>query len=55
MNNFNRTELKFILEGLAEVRERMRQDVNIDLHAEEYNTLLKLQDRVKDALESRFY
>ena len=55
MNEFNRTELKLILEGLEVVRERMREDIGIDLGFEEYNQLVRLQDRIIDALESRFY
>ena len=55
MNEFNRTELKLILEGLGVVRERMREDIRVDLGGEEYNQVVKLQDRIIEALESRFY
>ena len=55
MNEFNRTELKLILEGLDVVRERMREDISGGLAGEEYNQLVRLQDRIIDALESRFY
>ena len=55
MNEFNRTELKLILEGLDVVRERMREDIGVDLGGEEYNRLVRLQDRIIDALESTFY
>ena len=58
MNNFSRAELKLILEGLDIVRKRMRDEA--ELHPEgldvvEYNELVRLQDRIIDALESRFY
>lgn len=55
MNEFDRTELKMILEGLDAVRERMREDVSIDLVSDEYNKLVRLQDRIIEALGSRFY
>jgi hypothetical protein len=55
MNEFNRTELRLILEGLDIVRERMRENINVDLGGEEYNGLVRLQDRIIDALESTFY
>ena len=58
MNNFSRTELKLILEGLDTVRERMRDEAELDpegLGGDEYNELVRLQDRIVDALESRFY
>jgi len=65
MNEFNRTELKLILEGLDIVRERMREELGREqedetgglriIGGEEYNGLVRLQDRIIDALESRFY
>ena len=58
MNNFSRTELKLILEGLDIVRDRMRDEAELDpegLGGDEYNELVRLQDRIIDALESRFY
>lgn len=58
MNEFDRTELKMILEGLDAVRTRMREEREAhdnDYDVEEYNKLVRLQDRIIDALESRFY
>lgn len=55
MNEFNRTELRLILEGLHVVRERMREEVDNDLDCEEYNQVVRLQDKIIEALESRFY
>jgi len=55
MNEFNRTELKLILEGLDVVRERMREEIAGGDGGEEYNRLVRLQDRIIEALESRFY
>jgi hypothetical protein len=68
MNEFDRTELKMILEGLDVVRNRMREEIELlnlklpDLSGQgsitedsEYNKLVRLQDRIIDALESRFY
>ena len=55
MNEFNRTELQLILEGLGVVRERMREDISVDLGGDEYNQVVRLQDRIIEALESRFY
>ena len=55
MEQLTRSELKLLLEGLDHVRERMREDIGIDLGGEEYNQLVRLQDRIIDALESRFY
>ena len=68
MNEFDRTELKMILEGLDVVRERMREEIELlelklpDLSGQgsitedsEYNKLVRLQDRIIDTLESRFY
>ena len=55
MEQLTRSELKLLLEGLDHVRERMREDVAIDLFGEEYRTVVRLQDRIIDALESRFY
>lgn len=55
MNEFNRAELRLILEGLDVVRERMREDIGVDLGDEEYNQVVRLQDRIIEALESRFY
>ena len=55
MNELNRTELRLILEGLQVVRERMREDIGVDLGGEEYNQVVRLQDKIIEALESRFY
>ena len=59
MDQFDRTELKMILEGLATVRERMREEImggpGFVTEDSEYNKLVRLQDRIIDALESRFY
>jgi|GEM_PF-5578742 len=56
MNEFTRPELKLILEGLDVVRDRMREEIGPEGSAtEEYNGLVRLQDRIIDALESRFY
>jgi hypothetical protein len=33
----------------------MREDIGVDLGGEEYNRLVRLQDRIIEALESRFY
>ena len=54
MNEFDRTELKMILEGLDVVRTRMRLEREAhdnDYDVEEYNKLVRLQDRIIDALE----
>lgn len=50
-----RAELKLILEGLDAVRQRLREDVTVDLAGEEYKTLVSLQDRVIAALEKLPY
>lgn len=59
MDQFDRTELKMILEGLDAVRERMREEImggpGFVTEDSEYNKLVRLQDRIIDALESRFY
>ena len=42
MNNFSRTELKLILEGLDTIRERMREEAEfspVPLPGDEYNEL----------------
>jgi hypothetical protein len=59
MNEFDRTELKMILEGLACVRDRLREEImggpGFVSEDSEYNKLVRLQDRIIDALDSRFY
>ena len=68
MNEFDRTELKMILEGLDVVRNRMREEIELlnlklpDMSGQgsitgdsEYNKLVRLQDRIIEALGSRFY
>jgi hypothetical protein len=61
MDSFTRTELKMILSGLHREREAMRKDFLAEepncklMDVEEYNRLVRLQDKIIDALESRFY
>jgi hypothetical protein len=59
MNNFSRSELKLILEGLDSVRNRLREEImggpGYVTEDSEYNALVRLQDRIIDAMESRFY
>jgi len=57
MNEFSHAELRLILEGLDVVRERMREDisVNLNLGEEEYNQVVRLQDKIIEALESRCF
>jgi len=65
INEFNRTELRLILEGLDIVRERMREELAREqqyetgglriVGGEEYNRLVLLQNRIIDALELTFY
>jgi hypothetical protein len=67
MEHLNRTELKILTAALDLLREKMRADAAaiVELieedgftyndRGEEYNRLVRLQDRIIDALESRFY
>ena len=53
--DLTRSELKLLLEGLDHVRERMREDVTIDLFGEEYRTVVRLQERIIRTLENLPY
>jgi hypothetical protein len=59
MDQFDRTELKLILKGLQVIRDEMLDDImsgpGFVAEDSEYNKLVRLQDRIKDAVESRFY
>ena len=55
LNELNRVELKLIFEGLDGVRERMREVDGYDLDVEEYMQVVRLQDDIVDAIESRYY
>jgi hypothetical protein len=55
MEHLTRSELKFLLEGLDHVRERMREDISIDMFGEEYRTVIRLQDRIIRTLENLPY
>ena len=55
LNELNRVELKLVFEGLDAVRERMREVDGYDLEVEEYLQVVRLQDDIVDALESRPY
>lgn len=61
MDNLNRAELKLILSGLHREREALRaellaeEEVGNIMDVKEYNDLVRLQDKIIDALESRFY
>lgn len=55
LNELNRVELKLILEGLDVVRERLREVDGYDLDVEEYIQVVRLQDDIVDAIESRYY
>lgn len=55
MNDFNRTELKLLIEGLDAVRKQMQDDINVDLGGEEYRGLVRLQDRLIGSLEKLPY
>ena len=59
MNQFDRTELKLLLKGLQRLRDEMLDELDGDPGDEEfnalYNKLLKLQDLIGDAVDSRFY
>ena len=55
LNELNRVELKLIFEGLDAVRERMREVDGYDLDVEEYIEVVRLQDDIVDAIESRYY
>lgn len=66
MNNINRTELKILAEALDLLRSKMREEIVAveitedgftynDQGVDEYNRLVRLQDRIIDALEARFY
>ena len=55
LNELNRVELKLILEGLDVVRERLREVDGYDLDAEEYIQVVRLQDDIVNAIESRYY
>jgi hypothetical protein len=47
--------LKLVFEGLDAVRERMREVDGYDLEVEEYLQVVRLQDDIVDAIESRYY
>lgn len=55
LNELNRVELKLVFEGLDGVRERMREVDGYDLDVEEYMQVVRLQDDIVDAIESRYY
>ena len=63
MNNFSRTDLRLMIQGLDRIREEYRQDLAQEGDAEDfspmdhdgYNTIVRLQDRLIEALESHFY
>ena len=55
LNELNRVELKLNFEGLDAVRERMREVDGYDLDVEEYVEVVRLQDDIVDAIESRYY
>lgn len=55
MDNFKRSELKLLIKGLQAVRNEMRDVDSEFLELDEYNELVRLQDRLIEALESRFY
>ena len=55
LNELNRVELKLNFEGLDAVRERMREVDGYDLDVEEYIEVVRLQDDIVDAIESRYY
>jgi hypothetical protein len=66
MDNINRTELKLLLEALGLLREKMREEIvaievteedgfTYNDRGEEYNRVLRLQDRISNAIDSRFY
>jgi hypothetical protein len=55
MDNLKRSELKLLIEGLDAVRQRMREDIEVDLGGDEYKEVVRLQDRLIETLESRFY
>jgi hypothetical protein len=55
MEQLTRSELKLLLEGLDHVRERMREDITIDLFGEEYRTVVRLQERIIRTLENLPY
>ena len=55
LNELNRVELKLNFEGLDAVRERMREVDGYDLDVEEYIQVVRLQDDIVDAIESRYY
>lgn len=55
LNELNRVELKLIIEGLDSVRARMREVDGADLDIEDYVQVVRLQDDIVDAIESRPY
>ena len=55
LNELNRVELKLNFEGLDAVRKRMREVDGYDLDVEEYIQVVRLQDDIVDAIESRYY
>ena len=55
LNELNRVELKLNFEGLDAVRERMREVDGYDLDVEEYIQVVRLQDDIVEAIESRYY
>lgn len=61
MNSLTRSELKMIHSGLHREREALREELLADesvgniMDVKEYNDLVRLQDKIIDALEARFY
>lgn len=61
MINLNRSELKLILSGLHREREALRAEILAEeevgniMDVKEYNDLVRLQDRIIDALEQLTY
>ena len=60
MDQFDRTELKMILEGLVLVRDRLERDNRwvfrrSDAEDSEHARLVRLQDRIIADMDSRFY
>jgi len=56
MTQFDRAELRLLIEGLDAVRERMRHWIDVSAsNCEEYNRVCRLQDRLINELESLPY
>ena len=56
LNELNRVELKLIFEGLDALPiSRLREVDGYDLDVEEYIQVVRLQDDIVDAIESRYY